>query len=117
MLKMATVNDLIAKLKIKTFETRRDPESRDASRGRVYLHPAGETILENFTSGRRTRPYTTFRKELMPEVLVRLGLPADTKISWSRKAGCSCGCSPGFIVDAWQVKHTNTFVTYVAEEN
>lgn len=33
--------------------------------------------------------------------LVDLLHPDHGKISFSRKAGCSCGCSPGWIVDGW----------------
>lgn len=32
----------------------------------------------------------------MPELAEQLG-----KLSFSRKAGCSCGCSPGFVGTAW----------------
>jgi len=31
--------------------------------------------------------------------LEAMGLPADTKVRWSQYAGCSCPCSPGFVVD------------------
>lgn len=64
-------------------------------RGRVYLFPEGETILENLCN-RRTHPVADYKK-LMPEILERAGIPAQ-KVSWSQKCGCSCGCSPGFIL-------------------
>ncbi len=51
-------------------------------------------ILSGF---RWNKPHLVFRKEVIPEVLKRMGCP-DAKVSWSQKAGCSCGCSPGFIV-------------------
>ena len=28
-----------------------------------------------------------------------MGIPADVKVTFSQKAGCSCGCSPGFVLD------------------
>ena len=67
---------------------------------RVYVWPEGESIMENLEN-RRQRPYTTYRKEVLPYVLDQLGLPRDTKVRWSQHAGCSmCPCSPGFIIDS-----------------
>jgi hypothetical protein len=40
-----------------------------------------------------------FRKHIMPRALRLAGLPEDTKFSWSRYAGCTCPCSPGFIIE------------------
>ena len=66
---------------------------------RVYIHPQGESLLDNLMN-RKTRPYNEYRKQVIPAVLAALGLPAGTKVKWSQYAGCSCPCSPGFIVDA-----------------
>lgn len=66
-----------------------------ASRTRVYFNHANESIMENLIA-RRSRPrdlYATY----LPEVAEKLGLPRTTKFRWSQKAGCECGCSPGFI--------------------
>lgn len=65
---------------------------------RIIIWPQGETIWENLNN-RRQRPYTIWRKEVIPTVLKELDLPLDTKVRWSQKAGCSCGCSPSFIVE------------------
>lgn len=54
--------------------------------------------MEQFVAGRRSRPYTEYRK-LLPEIFEKAGIPAGTKASWSQKAGCSCPCSPGFVLD------------------
>lgn len=69
---------------------------------RVYFFH-DESILENLEN-RRSRPYNEYRK-LMPEVLKKANknpdfadIPENTKAAWSQKAGCSCGCSPGFIL-------------------
>ena len=69
-----------------------------SNRSRIYIWPEGETIMDNLQN-RRTRPYSVFRKQVIPQVLEQLGWPADTKVSWSQRAGCQCGCSPGFIVN------------------
>lgn len=37
-------------------------------------------------------------KMFTPFALAEAGLDPFTKVSWSRYAGCSCPCSPGFIV-------------------
>ena len=58
---------------------------------RVYVWPRGESILENLCN-RRSRPYTEYRKLLAGKSFME-------KARWSQKAGCSCGCSPGFILD------------------
>ncbi len=38
-------------------------------------------------------------RTFMPEICEHLGIPVDTKSWWSRKAGCGCGCSPGWVLD------------------
>ncbi len=73
--------------------TRRSYESKP----RLYVGIEGETMLENF-GYRASRPSRLY-KAIMPEMLAALGLPADTQARWSQKAGCSCGCSPGFVLD------------------
>lgn len=44
----------------------------------------------------------------LAKILTDLGIPEDTRVTFSRKAGCSCGCSPGLIV--------NERVSYKAED-
>jgi len=63
---------------------------------RLYISVDSESMAENFAF-RFDRPVAEYRK-LLPQILAALGLPADTKAAWSQKAGCSCGCSPGFIL-------------------
>jgi hypothetical protein len=57
----------------------------------------GGTVLDDLVQ-RRIHSFQFYRKEVMPAVLMAMGLPADTRYRWSRHAGCSCPCSPGFIV-------------------
>lgn len=65
---------------------------------RIYFWAADkeESVIEQF-GNRWNRPYKLYRT-LMPEVLLRLGVRKDAKYTWSQRAGCSCGCSPGFIL-------------------
>lgn len=63
---------------------------------RVYVYFSNETVSENFVE-RRWRPIDEM-SELMPQILESVGLDPEMKFRWSQKAGCSCGCSPGFIL-------------------
>lgn len=80
--------------------TKIDVRDGEFKRNRVYIFPKGETIIENLFN-RKTRPYTEFKKHVMPAVLEKLGLPADSKVKWSQYCGCTCPCSPGFIVPGY----------------
>ena len=64
---------------------------------RVYIHMTNETVLENLIN-RRSRPLNEFRAVLR-QALANMGVD-QSKITyrWSQKAGCSCGCSPGFVI-------------------
>jgi len=64
---------------------------------RIYFN-FNETILENLEQ-RRLRPYAELKKRYVPHILNAMKLPADTEVRWSQKAGCQCGCSPGFIIE------------------
>ena len=72
------------------------PKDRRKVLPRVFVWGADESVLENMAN-RRHRPYSVWRKEILPEVWERLGL-TNVKVRWSQYAGCTCPCSPGFIV-------------------
>lgn len=83
-------------------------------KARVYFFIEDESILENLAN-RGCRPYAEYRK-ILPTVLAAAGLrDPDGEVAkaarWSRKAGCSCGCSPGFIIDHSAMRNRNVFVT------
>lgn len=63
---------------------------------RVFVWPANESVLDNLAN-RRLRPYSLWRKEVLPKVWEQLGV-TNAKVRWSQYAGCTCPCSPGFIV-------------------
>ena len=73
---------------------------------RVYVFPKGETLMDNLMN-RKARPYTVYKKEVLPSVFRAMGLPENTKARWSQYAGCSCPCSPGFVLD---VRGSDVFV-------
>lgn len=100
-------------LKITEFEKRPNRDSR-RSKTRIYVWAEKESVLENLAN-RRSRPHQLYKKHVMAEILERANLPVVTKVRWSQTAGCSCGCSPGFIVDGsygW-----NIFVTVGSDTN
>lgn len=84
---------------------------------RLYVCIQKETILENLQN-RHYRPYTLYKKFVIPELIKQCPELVDAKFSWSQKCGCSCGCSPGFIIrnksyilDKDRYRRCNYFVT------
>lgn len=93
-------------MKISNITTRRKDNLNHNTRIHFFVD---ETIIENLEN-RRNRPYTEYRK-LLPEVFEKLGIPANTKASWRQNAGCSCGCSPAFIVEVLYHNHVYVDIT------
>ena len=48
---------------------------------RAYIFIQDESIVANLMN-RKDRPYTAYRKEVMPKILEALELSSDTKIRW-----------------------------------
>jgi hypothetical protein len=88
----------------------RDNSSSEFSR--VYFFPEGEdattNLLNNFEDN---RPHDVYASELMPKILSAMGLPFESNFRWDQLAGCSCGCSPGFVIE--NSKGKDVYVTYV----
>ena len=66
-----------------------------AKHSRLFVNIEDETILENLAN-RRNRPIAAYRK-IAEQALIEAGIDFY-QLNWSQKAGCSCPCSPGFIV-------------------
>lgn len=62
---------------------------------RIYVSEHGETVYDDLQNrfGRPVNSYRIAVKEALELIDVE-----DPKMRWSQKAGCSCGCSPGFIL-------------------
>lgn len=73
----------------------RTPKSYN-SHPRLHVSIKDETMIKNLEN-RHSRPYELYRP-LLPEILKRAHLDETMKVKWSQRAGCSCGCSPGFIL-------------------
>ena len=79
---------------------------------RVSVSFEGETILENLEN-RRSCPIKLLRR-VCEETLDSLGVKKSmVEFRWSQKAGCNCGCSPGFIVEGYDpiIDGKDVFVT------
>jgi hypothetical protein len=76
----------------------------------VYFFHKGETVLEGF-GNRAARPVDVYRP-FLKTVAEKLGVP-EKSFRWSRKAGCSCGCSPGFVCR--EDRGRDVFVTLTAD--
>ena len=61
----------------------------------IYVSVDSETILDDFAN-RHSRPYQLMRP--LVEQALRDANKQFKSLRWSQKAGCRCGCSPGFIV-------------------
>lgn len=71
-------------------------DRRDWLKGtRVYVDEVGETILDNLRdrNGRPTKAYKTAVLEALKHIELE-----GYRVCWSQRAGCGCGCSPGFIL-------------------
>lgn len=68
---------------------------------RLYVSVADETVLDNLEN-RRRRPYNVYKK-----MIAASGISSVLNLEslrWSQHAGCSCPCSPGFIVPQQTIK-------------
>lgn len=72
------------------------PPRYTTSRSIIYVHPVGETLIDNLIN-RRNRPIKLWRE--MAIRALNFSNIEFSKLSWRQNAGCSCGCSPGFIAE------------------
>lgn len=70
-------------------------KSNRSGKGIIFVDVANETVAENLMN-RRNRPIAEYRKIAL-QVLTNLEMDF-TKIDWSQYAGCTCACSPGFVI-------------------
>jgi hypothetical protein len=74
----------------------RDRDYTKAPRMYVSMSAAGETVLDNLLN-RKRRPYNIYKTLIHSS---GIGSVLDlSKLSWSQHAGCSCPCSPGFVLN------------------
>jgi hypothetical protein len=100
-------NKITAKIEVQNRSRYTRTNKDYYSKSRVYFTHKGETILENF-GNRIARPQDLY-KTYLGDIAEALGLPRQTKFRWSQKAGCGCGCSPGYICN--EVSRKDVYVT------
>lgn len=90
---------------------------RGIKKSRIYCWPEGESVIENLIN-RRSRPLKEFRKVAIDGLKTIGANPDSLTLKWSQKAGCPCGCSPGFIVDGWDsaISRNDLHVTFTGED-
>lgn len=74
-------------------------ERKGNSRVHVFVEEGTETVLDDLMN-RRNRPVEQWRT-LATRTFRELGLDPEAAylaLRWSQKAGCNCGCSPGFVM-------------------
>lgn len=74
-------------------------EKAGRSRVHVFVEAGTETVLDDLMN-RRSRPTAEWRV-LATRAFRELGYEPEAvyaELRWSQKAGCSCGCSPGFVM-------------------
>jgi hypothetical protein len=89
----------------------RPRDQREFQSPRLYFWFEAETVLDQLYSRRDTA-----RHQLI-EPLIRPTLEANSihvqSFSYSRKAGCDCGCSPGFILNGAKHPENVEFDVYI----
>lgn len=76
-------------------------------RSMISFWPQGETMMDNLMN-RRFRPhkeYSVFLPDIILDLEYKHGIVVEGKPKWRQKAGCTCGCSPGFLLtvrDSWR---------------
>lgn len=73
----------------------------------AYFFPKKESVMENLAN-RRSRPYEEYR-DLLKDVLYNEGL-VGVKAVWRQRCGCSCGCSPGFVLQGVNNYYKDFFI-------
>jgi hypothetical protein len=91
----------VAAVKINERSWSRNTHKEMRKAPRVYVWPVGESLIDNLIN-RRSRPIKLFRG-LALQGLKESGIEVQ-KMRWSQYAGCTCPCSPGFILDEYTVK-------------
>jgi hypothetical protein len=69
---------------------------REKRNPRIYFFHVGENVLDNLAH-RHDRP-TELYKNLLEEIFEKYGIDKKAECIWKQKAGCKCGCSPGFVL-------------------
>jgi|LSQX01.3.fsa_nt_gb hypothetical protein len=98
---MTTMTSQIKEPVVKTVTTQEKSKSRKT---RLYIFSdiweteIGKAATSDAEIAEIGKVMVRRYRKVLPEILKQAGIP-EAKASWSWKAGCSCGCTPGFILD------------------
>lgn len=73
-------------------------EIRKRQKPRVYVWEKNESVMQNLVN-RRQRPVELYKQFALQALQFITADKHPYKLKWSQYAGCSCPCSPGFIVE------------------
>jgi hypothetical protein len=76
-------------MKFQVLEAKKVARDDGPKNPRIHFWLEGATLEEE--------PYQEVREQAIPGVLAMFQVDSE-KVGWSQRAGCSCGCSPGFIL-------------------
>jgi mevalonate pyrophosphate decarboxylase len=78
-----------------------DRRSAYSQTPRMYVSVADETLFDNLAN-RKRRPYNVYKTLIHASGISEI---LDlSRLSWSQYAGCTCPCSPGFILNRQTVR-------------
>jgi hypothetical protein len=89
-------------------------DGRCAARCRLYVFPSKSVfadLADRFTGARYDRERRATEKDMAVAAMHALGFTSG--LSYSRRAGCPCGCSPGFILGNTTLHGLEIFVKVV----
>lgn len=89
------------------YYTNRRQSDRPDGHSIAYVRVENENLLEDLVN-RTSRPYTLWKRAT--EDALRTNGIEFTALRWSQKAGCSCPCSPGFIIQGGP-RGLNVYIT------
>ena len=100
------------------FASRSPWDRRPIPRARAYVWTAPNVLADlesRVTGARYAKERRAEERRLLVAAFEAMGVAGARPGTWSRKMGCSCGCSPGFVVEGLPAAH-ELFVSVVKEK-
>ena len=87
-------------MKISVSISKSDNNDKKPDRSIIYIFINSPTVMKEIQE-KKDKYQNVIRKEVLPTVFKKAKMPLNTRVIWSDKAGCSCGCSPGFLITGY----------------
>lgn len=102
------------KLKVIKAELRPESEGKYTKKGRAYFFVKGNPKINPYIAKamgiKLINPTPEDYRAALNEALKKARKNIQPLATWSKTAGCSCGCSPGFIFSNEELKGKELFV-------